>query len=134
MRCAGESVDAAGTPVMNLGRLGLQSIVLVLVLAHLTQGLDTAAGRRRGEARQLDITLSLGTSGRGRWHSRRPQSRKRRAWRPKVKRGRLSRSQEYSKSPVMVDFDPKFKLPSTKCGCAKVDEDDTTQWERQGGC
>lgn len=29
-----------------------------------------------------------------------------------------------------VEFDKNFKLPPTGCGCAKVEEDDTTQWEK----
>ena len=50
-----------------------------------------------------------------------------------VRSRRVKRRQEFSKSPVKVEFDPKFKLPSTGCGCAEVEEDDTSQWEREGG-
>ena len=31
---------------------------------------------------------------------------------------------------MAVEFDKTFKLPRTGCGCAKVEEDDTSQWER----
>ena len=38
--------------------------------------------------------------------------------------------QTVQKTPVVVEFDKMFKLPPTGCGCAKVEEDDTSQWER----
>ena len=48
----------------------------------------------------------------------------------KRKAQRRESKEPVRKTPVAVEFDKTFSLPRTGCGCAKVEKEDTTQWEK----
>merc|ERR1711936_1512569 len=129
---------------MNYTRILLHFIVLAIIIAELSQSGALEISRRKKKSRKKKGLTSrrlrtgkglrsgkLRTIRGGRQRAQRAQRARSRAQKRKAQRREKKEMKDSVKrTPVVVEFDKMFKLPPTGCGCAKVEEDDTSQWER----